>query len=532
MKRFRMVVVGALCAMLAALPLALYAQTPTPNLLVDGDFEAPNWPVQDENASLQVAPGWRAWFLDTEQVPAYVKRPNNCSGSDIGCYWAAPEYHDAFAELNPNRVRSGAKAQKYYTNGRMHEAGLYQKVAGLQPGALLRFTIYMHAWMCYKIEACGKGGTLSDAPSDMHLRVGIDPYGGDDPFSANIVWSPEAPAFDQWVRFSVEAEAKSDTVTVFTHSRPDWDWARGNNDVYLDDASLVAVDKRPTAATQAPTTLPGSPAPTLPPAATRTPRPDGAVVHVIRQGDTMSAIAREYGVSLDELYSMNNLTRTSVLNLGQEILVKVPPGAVITRATATRTAQATATSPTLATATAQARTTVTASLTLTVTPTLPPTVALPTATPIPQSLCLSAFEDLNNNTLRDIETEPGLAGVAFAVLSGAGQAALYTTDSTGLPYCLTQLPPGAYTVQVQLPAGYVAPFDKTQVTLATSQRVNLALGVRKGDKPTPTVMPTDTPEPVQPVRGRSNSTLIALIVIAVAILMAVIAAIVAVRRSR
>jgi len=30
-------------------------------------------------------------------------------------------------------------------------------------------------------------------------------------------------------------------VTVFTHSRPDWTYARPNNDVYLDDASLVVV---------------------------------------------------------------------------------------------------------------------------------------------------------------------------------------------------------------------------------------------------------------------------------------------------
>jgi LysM repeat protein len=39
--------------------------------------------------------------------------------------------------------------------------------------------------------------------------------------------------------------AKNDTVTVFTHSRPDWSWARLNNDVYLDDASLAVVNTAP-----------------------------------------------------------------------------------------------------------------------------------------------------------------------------------------------------------------------------------------------------------------------------------------------
>jgi LysM repeat protein len=530
-----MTMIGAVCAALIVLPLwlplSMHAQAPGQNLLTDGDFEASNWRVQDEISALQVAPGWRAWYLDIEQIPSYVTRPNNCKGADLGCYWARPEYHDAFAELNPNRVHSGAKAQKYYSYGRMHEAGLYQKVEGVKPGTTLRFSIYLQAWMCYNIDACGKGGILSDAPSDMHLRIGIDPYGGADPFSANIVWSPETPAFDRWVEFAVEAQAKGDAVTVFTHSRADWDWARNNNDVYLDDASLVVVEKERPSATLAPTTLPGSPAPTQPPAATRTPRPDGAIIHVIRPGDSMYAISLEYGVPLDELYKLNNLTRTSVLNIGQEIIVKAPPGVVITLATATRTAQATAIAQVKATATVQAKTAVTSPLTPTAAlPTLAPTAA-PSATPIPQGLCLSAFDDLNGNTLRD-GNEPGLAGVTFSILSAGIQVARYATDSSGLPTCLTQLPPGAFSVLVQLPPGYIAPFEKTDVTLTAAQRVNLALPARKGEQPTPTKSPTVEAQPVQPTPGRSNTTLIVLILIAAAILMIVVAAIAAIRRGR
>jgi LysM repeat protein len=155
-----------------------------------------------------------------------------------------PEFRDNVSASFANRVRSGVRSQKYFSFGRMHEAGLYQQVGGIRPGATLRFAIFMQGWVCFDMDKCGKNGSISDAPADMHLRVGIDPYGGANPFSPNIVWSPELYALDRWVEFSVQAVAQRDTVTVFTHSRPDWTWARQSNDVYLDDASLTVVDGR------------------------------------------------------------------------------------------------------------------------------------------------------------------------------------------------------------------------------------------------------------------------------------------------
>ena len=125
--------------------------------------------------------------------------------------------------------------------------------------------------MCFQfIEGC-QYGKVSDQPSDMHLKVGIDPTGGEDPFSPNIVWSPEQPAWDTYTLFQVEAVASGSSVTVFTHSRADWDWARANNDVYVDDASLVVIGQAP--AVQ-PTQPPAAPAPQArQPAATQPPKP-------------------------------------------------------------------------------------------------------------------------------------------------------------------------------------------------------------------------------------------------------------------
>jgi len=365
MKWFWITPVALVCAALITLtlatPLASHAQIVGQNLLTDGDFESPTWRAQDGISELVVAPGWRAWYVDVGRIRSYVKQPSNCDTADPACYWMRPEFNSANFSEFPNRVHNGFKAQKYFSYGRMHEGGLYQQVVGIQPGATLRFSIYMQAWQCSKSSACGENGSRSDEPAEMHLRVGIDPYGGTDPFGANIVWSPEAPAFDRWVQFSVEAQAKGSAVTVFTHSRAEWDWARVNNDVYLDDASLTIMEE----GDMLPGTLQptGSPTPTITPAPTLTPRADGAIVHVVGPSDTLYGISLQYGVSYDNLIQLNNLSRTSILTIGQIIVVKPGVGTIGPSSTPLVAASSTPTQGT---------------------PTLPPTLApAATQTPLP-----------------------------------------------------------------------------------------------------------------------------------------------------
>jgi len=345
------------------LPAQAEEVSPNPNLLVDGDFEAPApWPQQDGIGEVQVAPGWRGWYLDV--APNYVKPPDNCMNSKAGygCYWMRPEFRDTVLASFENRVRSGMRAQKYFSFGRMHEAGLYQRVGGIKPGSTVRFSIYIQAWQCYEIDKCGRNGTRSDAPDNMHLRVGIDPYGGDNPFGANVIWAPEMEAFDRWVEFAVETQAQADTVTVFTHSRAEWGWARVENDVYLDDASLVVVQPGPVAAKPARQTTiakPISPQAAaaarlrlmrlwrrlgeegLPPelnpikraivAATPTPLPlwagptpvvsSGPRTHVIVPGDTLTNIAARYNTTVPALMQANNITNMDLIFVGLTLLI-------------------------------------------------------------------------------------------------------------------------------------------------------------------------------------------------------------------
>jgi len=324
-------IMTALCLLSPAAGQVVAQQAP-PNLLVNGDFEAwdPNssWPFQNGIPEVQVCPGWRAYYVDT--APDNVPAPQ---------FWKRPEFRDVKSAEYAYRVHSGFLAQKYFTFGGQHIAGLYQQVSGITPGTPLRFSIYMQTWSCMAGDEWNicPTGAKSNSPSPMHTRVGIDPYGGTNPWSPNIVWSPEINAYDQWTLFSVDAVAKAGTVTVYTHSYADWfdSVFRNANDVYVDDGSLIVLGEMPQpetppTATPEPTETPdpskptSTPSPTSTPAATPTPRPDGAIVYVVKEGDTLGGIARQFSLTVDELLALNTLADPNVVEVGQEIVVSVP----------------------------------------------------------------------------------------------------------------------------------------------------------------------------------------------------------------
>jgi hypothetical protein len=89
------------------------------------------------------------------------------------------------------------------------------------------------------------------------MSVGIDPTGGTDFNSGNVVWSPRNGTLDQWVQMSVQARAQGGTITVYL--RGDAEYRLKHNDAYFDDV-CVTVAAPP-------------PPPTRPPQPTNTPRP-------------------------------------------------------------------------------------------------------------------------------------------------------------------------------------------------------------------------------------------------------------------
>jgi LysM repeat protein len=322
----------AICHLLFATPVA--AQQGPTNLLVNGDFEwwdwnVNSWPLQDGISEVQVCPGWRAFYVDT---PPEGVAPET---------WKRPEFRDVKTAEFPYRVRSGFLAQKYFTFGGQHIAGLYQQVGNIAPGTPLRFSVYMHTWGCMagtdSWNICPTG-EKSNNPPPMHTKVGIDPTGGTNPWAATVVWSAEQNAYDVWTLFQVEARAQNSTVTVFTYSYAHWfdNVFRIHNDVYIDDASLINLNAAPAQPPAPQPTSPpapqedatpastNTPAPTATPFLTPTPDVDGAIRHIVQSGETLSVIADLYVVSQDTLMQNNVLTDANVLEVGQVLFIVLP----------------------------------------------------------------------------------------------------------------------------------------------------------------------------------------------------------------
>ncbi len=306
------VAIGAIAASLfsaGSAPAQAYQNSG--NLLANPGFESPYgkqccqpvpaYPPNTPIDEVQVAAGWFGWWRD----PSYPDYPPTCGDSQAGCVaFHRPEWREA--SPFSNRIHSGGNAQKYFTFWSVHEAGMFQPVGGIRPGDRLQFTVYMHAW------STSTNDLVSSGQHTMALKVGIDPWGGTNPFSANIVWSAPSDAYDFFAPFSVEAVAKSSQVTVFTYSRPVWPLQ--HNDVYVDDASLSVV------AAPAPPPPPPPPEPTSGPASP--PPASGAYLeHVVQRGEYLSLIAVKYGVKWTDIVTLNGLTST-VIFAGQ--VLKIP----------------------------------------------------------------------------------------------------------------------------------------------------------------------------------------------------------------
>ena len=286
-----------------------------PNLLTNPGFEAPfnfqccrtDLPpdkpptVIDE---IQVAQGWTGWWLEPDAT-------HPAEGGDPS--WHRPEFRPAYCGwwICDPRVHSGADAQKYFTLFTVHDAGLYQKVSGITPGAIVQFSIYMEAWSTH--ENVGP----SMLTQHMGMRIGIDPFGGTNPFSGNIVWTQPNDSFDAWALYTVQATAQGSSVTVFTRSTPFYGFQ--HNDMYIDDASLVVVGAGSVSGTSGGGSAVQPPAPAA--------GPGGS--YVVQPGDILTRIAFRFGVTVDAIVTANHMANANLLSVGQVLVI---PGVTVSGA--------------------------------------------------------------------------------------------------------------------------------------------------------------------------------------------------------
>ena len=400
--------------------------------------------------------GWGRWF---EQID----KPADASALQ---YALSPIFG---SETNPSGkypelVHGGAASAHI---GRQYDpwhAGLSQQVT-VQAGSQVRFCAYGRLY--------ANNDNYGKAPSvpalNGHMQVGIFPNGDASWNSANVIWSPQYNPHDTWQQICVDATVGDQgKVVVFTSA----DY-RGSGAVHLDswwdDASLVVLNAQP-APTATTASQPPAPQATAAPVqqgiVTSTPNPDGSIVHVVQSGDTLFALALAYDVPIDRIYSLNNLDASSILSIGQEIIIKASGSSA---PAVTPTPEATTAAAETPASTAPAETPATPAATATV------VVEQPTTA----KLCVEAFDDANADGLLSPGEQP-IAGVQFAVADSQGvQVASYTTESAGQPHCFTDLPAGIYNVAVQPASGTVATSDKRwSVALTSGATGNVEFGSR------------------------------------------------------
>ena len=517
-------VIGIAVAPIGGWP-ARPAQAQT-ELLTNPGFEGP---LVSQGNDILVATGWQAWYI----VPDGATYPTRCPEPTVpSCKpYHIPTYRNTQPqnERIPPRARSG-NSQQWGTAYAIYIAGVYQSVAGIAPGTRLHFSAYTQGFNCDDDRGCfGGAGEYGKSyePGDMQTRVGIDPTGGTNAFGPSVVWSGFANPLDAFVRQEVEAVAQNSTVTVFIWSSPTY--PELHTDIYVDDASLIAVGQGAVPTAAATVATPGTPAGTPAPTATLgTPQPTATIppntgTYTIQSGDTLSAVAQTYNLTLDQLLALNpGLTRESVLQVGQVINIGgtpqpvTPTGAPTTAPTATATPAATGpTTPTLATST----------------PVLADTPA-PNGTPVlaNSGLCFSAFDDADGSGTREATETTVVAGVLFEVVDAQNQpVASYTSDGVEKVHCLSNLPDGRYTISITPPAGQTATTDlKWSVSLLSGTSVNINFGSRvapaatatPGVKPTTQAEAAATPAPAARSTGVPLGLLVggALVLLAIAAL--------------
>lgn len=155
---------------------------------------------------------------------------------------------------------------------------------------------------------------------------------------------------------------------------------------------------------------------------TPTPGPDGRIIYIVKELDTLLSISLLTGVPVDKLRELNNLTGDTI-HPGQELLIGLGGPAEVT--------------PTSG-------------------PTPTPTAILPTPSPKPGvgTLCVLLFDDLNGDSIRQ-DNEVSIPDGAISFGNRAGTISQAITTVVGEEHqCFENLPEGIYTISVAVPEGY------------------------------------------------------------------------------
>ena len=206
--------VGALLAALSP----LLAATLAGNSGFNNPFNAiPDRIFRGDNE--QIADGWNYFYIEANTDPG--------TGNASKLRWmSSAQFATTFGGIDYKL--EGDQAQSMWSSYKF-EGGVYQQINGVTPGKAYGFDI--------AIVTYWRGPGYADSDGKMVRQVGLDPFGGTDPTSSNIIWSETNDDDKAWVYMDVAATAQANTITVFAKVQ-----APENDSVNHTDLDMVYFD--------------------------------------------------------------------------------------------------------------------------------------------------------------------------------------------------------------------------------------------------------------------------------------------------
>jgi len=240
------ILIAVICFLLVVFIYTVRAEGPY-GLLNNGGFENGfyGWGPNDS----QIPNGWEPFVVMDPAIP--------------------PQFRDSASFGGFTERLDGDHCLVIWSHWVPFDAGVYQRVP-VTPGVAYLFQVEWAPMQSYNAE---QGGMITQDGFMMRV-IGLDPTGGTDPNSPNIVWSQELwkkkrVAKDQ---LRVSAVAQSDTMTAFIRVKNPQ--PHGQDQIFVDVASLV-VDPNQPVPPPPPTDTPAPPTDTrVPPTTTSIPPTD------------------------------------------------------------------------------------------------------------------------------------------------------------------------------------------------------------------------------------------------------------------
>jgi hypothetical protein len=206
----------------------------------------------EEYDNYNVPTDWTGFFLEGDgPLPHDPDNEEGYTRPEARVITRVPPY------LDPLRISEGQKAWQQFTFYRVHNAGIYQQLTGLPPGAEVTVTAAVMAWSSQDDNPRTSEGVgaeafatdegtpgLSADQQNFTFYVGLDPHGGEDPYGEGIVWGTGRHVYNGYadVKATVTVGPEG-TVTVFLKSVVKWRFK--HNDAHFDNVRVTVHNPSP-----------------------------------------------------------------------------------------------------------------------------------------------------------------------------------------------------------------------------------------------------------------------------------------------